>query len=464
MASFLPGRRTRNTSHSGKTATSESPRTSRKNKSLRLRQRIFNFFYSSAYSFIMLLLLAALAVTPGDHIYQTVSNHRIGNVFVVGGVYLVTVLIATFIYASRLYTNRTALAVIPRSYLPIGKHELGRTLRRLVEGNWRRSALVAWEGRPRDLRGEVEVAAHRQREQALNTLRTEKHPVPFHNADGTTAEGAVEIQSDALDSGSEEKTAKLGRAGTGGTNQGSKVIMECIPAIDPEDPAWGEIAHPGWSSPSHDTMPALQFATVIAELPNLLEAQAVSLAPPDPSFDFLGMTEGAGIGMQGQVQPPPDPQVVALLQRERWMGIREYVGHLSDLGMLQTEPEDIIVGAAGLDEELETFLRWYEYARFSVEALSEAEFERLMSAFTGMLSRLVPYDGQPQQGRSRSSSSMSKAQSFSSVARRPVTPSNRSGSQVRSEKSSIVESTGSVVHNRRTSAGTGFDDRSWHTG
>ena len=377
----------------------------------RIRHLIFTFFYRFTYTILLLCLLGLAVITPGDHIYQTVSNSNLGNVFVVGSVYVGTALIALFIYASRLYTNRTALNAIPRSYLPIQKSEVGKKVRRIVEANWRRSALVAWEGRPRDVRGEVEVAARRRRETLKRTQMSEKHPLP--------------LLSDTVR---------------------GHLSMEAIPPINPESPAWGHVAHPGWSSPSHPALPGLQFTTVIAELPNLLEAQAVSLAPSDPAFAFMS---------QEDVQAPPDPAAVATLQRQKWMGVREYLEHLSEMGLMQAG-DDVDPEAAEeiMQKDIEDFLQRYEYARYSVEALSEAEFESLMTSFSRVLSRLVPA---PQHSDARdtahtlnhkpynmaaspprtSTLQSSPARSFSSVVQKP--------SLERSSRRSLASSTGSVI-------------------
>jgi len=304
-----------------------------------------------------------------------------------------------------------ALNAIPRSYLPIQKSEVGKKVRRIVEANWRRSALVAWEGRPRDVRGEVEVATKRRRAMLRRTTMSEKHPVPLLS-------GVV----------------------------GGHLSMEAIPPINPESPAWGHVAHPGWSSPSHPTLPGLQFTTVVAELPNLLEAQAVGLAPSDPVFAFMS---------QEDVQRPPDPVAVAALQRQKWMGLREYLEHLSGLDLMQAGV-DLGTDAAQeiMQKDIEDFLQQYEYARFSVEALSETEFESLMTSFSRILSRLVPA---PQQSDGHDTPRAVHHKPFNMASTPPQIPTShssptRSFSSVvqkpRSERSSrlsLASSTGSVL-------------------
>src|SRR6202012_4516440 len=83
------------------------------------------------------------------------------------------------------------------------------------------------------------------------------------------------------------------------------------------EPTWGPIAHPGWSSPGSQDLPHLQYATVIAELADLIEERAVRLAPSDP---------GAAPDSDGT--PFPDERVVGILQRPADMGLREYIEQL----------------------------------------------------------------------------------------------------------------------------------------
>jgi hypothetical protein len=186
----------------------------------------------------------------------------------------------------------------------------------------KRSALVAWEGRPRDLYGEI--------------LRAEQ--------EGILPAESVQRSRDEYTVGS-------------------------IIRVDPQNPPWGDIQHPGWSSPNHrsdNKIPGVQFAEVIAELPNLIEARAVSLAPSDPSVPPVN----------GQPQPA-DPTVVDLLQRPTNMAMREYLLQLSYLGLIKSP-------LAG-----QKFLSRYERARFSGQPTTTEEFDDLMAAFAELLSGMV---------------------------------------------------------------------------
>lgn len=189
-------------------------------------------------------------------------------------------------------------------------------MEREIEGGLDRSAAIAYEARPRDLRDE----------------KAERH---IH------------------------KKARIGRTPTGRQSVHSEGSME---------PVWGKISHPGWSSPSSPDLPNLHFEPVILELSHLIEAKAVSLAPADPLYE-------AGEGVE---QPVPDPVAVALLQRPASMGLRDYMAHLAELGMI--EP---ITQSHG-------FLDLYERARFSGEELDETDFRALMNAFAEILRNLQP--------------------------------------------------------------------------
>lgn len=137
--------------------------------------------------------------------------------------------------------------------------------------------------------------------------------------------------------------------------------------IDSKHPPWGHVEHPGWSSPASPDLPDLPYRMVIQELPNLIEAKAVSLAPPDT----LSSTPHP-FGQLGH-EALPDTRVVEALQRPLSMGLRQYIRHLTSLGVI--EPPEL-----GAD-----FLALYERARFSSHELREAEFRELMHLFAEIL-------------------------------------------------------------------------------
>jgi hypothetical protein len=141
----------------------------------------------------------------------------------------------------------------------------------------------------------------------------------------------------------------------GGSFQNYKSLL-----IDPVHPPWGHVKHPGWSSPASPDLPDLPYRTVIQELPNLIEAKAVSLAPADALASV-------------SPYPFPDTRVVEVLQRPASMGLRQYVKHLTSLGAI--DPPEL-----GAD-----FLALYERARFSSHELHESEFRDLMHLFAEIL-------------------------------------------------------------------------------
>jgi len=112
------------------------------------------------------------------------------------------------------------------------------------------------------------------------------------------------------------------------------------------------------------------------ELPNLIEAKAVSLAPPDPMFLQVD-------GTDNDAATVPDARVVALLQRPTAQGLREYLARLREMNLLDPP------------EAAEDFLALYEKARFSTTPLLELQFQDLMAAATTLLSSIDKYPASP---------------------------------------------------------------------
>ena len=206
-------------------------------------------------------------------------------------------------------------------------------VRRMIVKALTRSAIIAWDSRPRDLRTEI------------------------HNESGKT--GGVK------NGGHKEEHLHISFW------HRSHVDSTIIP-VSADWPPWGHVSHPGWASPASDDYPNLQYWSVIPELPNLIEAKAVSLAPPDPAVD---------IPFQDSNTPHlPDAQVVALLQRPAAMGLREYLSRLSSYGL---------INPPSLGPK---FLSQYEYARFSSQPLTETEFRNLMAVFAEVLNGMTELD------------------------------------------------------------------------
>lgn len=291
------------------------------------RHILFRWWYGGFFSFLNLLLLVCLVITPGDAIRQALDNDQLYNVFVIAGCYFVTVLFAFFIYFLRLYTNKTVLKAIPKTWIPIEKGEVNKKVRKMIIAQLNRSATIAWDSRPRIPQEPAAIVSDPENKDAVamsadEALETkEKHGL-FHH--------------------SQSKSHK--------TEENEQLVT-----IPPPRPVWGDIAHNGWSSPTSPDLPSLQYTTVILELPHLIEARAVSLAPVHPDNNL------------------PDARAVELLQRPSATGLRDYIGQLSSIGVLQ-------------DQSLVTkFLSEYEYARFSGQPLSEPQFRELMGHFADLL-------------------------------------------------------------------------------
>ncbi len=294
---------------------------------------VFLIFYSTTFTLLSLVLLVLLLITPGDAIRQALKNKQLYNVFIIPGVYLLTLIVTTLVFASRLFTNRSVLAGIPKTYIPIEKGDVSKKVRRMIVDGLARSRRIAWEARPRDL----------QKKHTIDAVITNA-PRPSSRGFGTKRKGPSDRSNEAPTSTT--------------TNQ--------------KGPPWGIIAHRGWSSPSSLDLPNLEYSTVISELPHLIEAKAVSLAPPDPTF--------AAPPTEPDIIIPPDARAVALLQRSATMGLRDYLSYLTTLDLINPPS----LGAE--------FLAQYENARFSVVPLMEEEFRGLMRSFAEILRGMTHLD------------------------------------------------------------------------
>ncbi|KAI9891237.1 MAG: hypothetical protein M1814_002927 [Vezdaea aestivalis] len=243
----------------------------------------FLIFYSTTFTFLILLLTGLLLIPLADSIQQCVENKAYFNIFILGGVYLLTGIISLFIYGSRLYTFRTQLATIPKSYIPVDKRDLPSSVYAIVHENLTRSATIAHDTKPRDLSADP-------------------------NASGV--------------------------------------------------PPWGQIRHPGFSEPAAQPTPGqlpphTRFEAVIAELPHLIEARAVSILPS-----------------------PPPAEALDLFQRPSTMGLREYLVRLGEVGLMS-------------GPVVSKFLKLYEEARFLGHPISQPDFEQLMESFAEVLRGLA---------------------------------------------------------------------------
>lgn len=278
-----------------------------------IRPLLFRIFYSTSFTVVFLLVLAFVAFTPSDAVYQAWKDKRQWDNGAIAGTYVLTALLAILIYTSRLYTNRSILQGIPKSYIPIEKDDLpGKLMRKEIVEGLKRSAVIAYKARPR---------------------------------------------FDRTEEGSPTASARISAVTQSDTHKGD------------DQATWKLIAHPGWSSPASPDLPNLHYDPIIAELPNLIEAKAVSLAPTNPL-----------VGPPPDGIPLPDEQIVEILQRPLNMGLRDYVTYLDSLGLINPS-------TLGAD-----FLSLYERARFSTKPLDETSFRTLMGIFASILRGMTQLD------------------------------------------------------------------------
>ena len=282
---------------------------------------VFRIFYSTTFTILTLITIVLLIITPGDAIYQAHQNRQSYNIFAIGGVYFLTLVFIILLYASRLYTNRSALASIPKAWIPIEKGDVSKSVQRMVNQSLKRSAEIAYEARPRDLKADVVTSGNRN--------------------------GLAQASADSTQ-GTQRREVRI----------------------------WGNISHPGWTSSSSPDLPNLHFEPVILELPHLIEAKAVSLAPADPFYE-LDLDPQDPSASQA---PLPDALAVELLQRPAMMGLRDYFTHLTSIGMINPP-------SLGSD-----FLALYENARFSGHGLDERAFRALMHIFAEILRGMKELD------------------------------------------------------------------------
>lgn len=374
---------------------------------------LFRILYGSAYTFLHVLLLALLLVTPGDIINQSRTRRDIVSILIVAGAYVFAILVVTFVFFLRLFLKRAVLNSIPKSWVSIEKGDVSKPVRSMISAGLSRSAAVAFVSRPRVVPEE---------------LLDEMCPmlvagVFMHGGSGGGAHHEKEGQGQIGDGDKEDDGPNEGLAADGdGVGKLEKVVrfkkvetmeMEKELGIDlpPCQAVWGAIEHPGWAPPDQLLAPLraraagggsgggsggaaagpldeninLQYSTVLAELPNLVEAKALTLAPPDPF----------------SLADPPllDADAVALLERPPYMGLRDYLSHLAELGVIDMQadapPRDAPAADGdprSLREIVSSFATAYEYARFSTQMLFHETFRQLMHDLATILRRMTPLD------------------------------------------------------------------------
>lgn len=291
------------------------------------RTTIFRVVYTSIYILLYVILLGLLLITPADAIERSLGNGQQYNVWLIIFSYVAAILVVCFIYFLRLYVNRTELAAIPKAWIPIEPGDLKKRVHAMIVLGLDRSAAVAYEARPREAK------------------RKMLGPSPPDTGGGGDADQIV--------------TQELGI---------SRTLQEDM---------WRNIEHHGWAPPTSPDLPNLNYATVLSELPHLIEAKALTLAPRlELEADGLQRRTSGNIDEAAMI----DPEAAALLQRTPGLSLRGYIDHLQRLGVLGP-------GAAG---STAAFLHQYEHARFSRRALSNAQFRELMRVFAEVLRSMDP--------------------------------------------------------------------------
>ena len=247
----------------------------------------FKIVYNALYYLFYLVLLVLLVVTPADLIRQALDFRQIWIVLVIALCYLVAIIVVALIYAIRLYVSRSAVAAIPKQWIPLDKGDMPREVRAMVAEGLSRSAAIAYAARPR---------------------------IPPFGEGLPDAEGG---EPNAL--GPEPTGHTLSRHKSKKNNKDEGMVAVTLPQYRPP---WGEIEHPGWASPLSPDLTNLQYHSIMLELPNLIEAKALTLAPQDAESQAD--------------RPMLDPEAVELLQRADHMDLRGYLAHLTELGVLES--------------------------------------------------------------------------------------------------------------------------------
>lgn len=287
------------------------------------RSAVSRGVYRTVYVLLYLVLIGLLLITPGDAIRRSLDNGQRYNVLILAVCYVATIVVVLFVYVLRLYVNKTALAAIPKGWVPIDKGDVKDSVYRMISAGLQRSAAITYLSRPRDLVDDIAEDVRRR-------------PGATYSRPRLTARTPDII--------GQELGIKLPR----------------------QEVLWGKIEQPGWASPNSDDLPNLQYATVLSELPNLIEAKAMTVAPPDPESTAE--------------QPILNTEVTELLQRDTTQTVRQYLEYLADLGVIE------------MDNTTIEFLNQYEHARFSNKPISNTRFRDLMHLFAELLRTMTSPD------------------------------------------------------------------------
>ncbi|PWW76548.1 hypothetical protein C7212DRAFT_357684 [Tuber magnatum] len=162
--------------------------------------------------------------------------------------------------------------------------------------------------------------------------------------------------------------AQVHKAVTANLSRSAVIAAQSRPR-EGEEGVWGEIMHPGWSGGTGQ-LPNVQYLSVVKELPNLLEMEALSLCAPESPRGGLRTSTPNG----PEEITAPNQEVV---KRQPHMSFRAYLNHLAAVGYVRQDVADL-------------FMARYERARFrnQGEGIEEKEFMELMHIFAGLLKTL----------------------------------------------------------------------------
>ncbi|KAH7347711.1 sucrase/ferredoxin domain-containing protein [Plectosphaerella cucumerina] len=305
---------------------------------------VFRFIYNSSYFILCAVTTALLCVTPGDIIWQSLRRKQYNNIWLLASFVIGTMLIVSFVYALRIYNNKTILASIPKAWVPVEKGDVPKRVFRMISAGLDRSAAIAYEARPRHV-ADLDVpnaTADPDRDSVVSLAGNENHR--GEKDERAAAEGFQLLKVRTL----------------------SDVERMLGTPLPRHRPVWGEVEHGGWAPPDSADIPNLQYGAVVAELPHLIEGKALTLAPPAEADD-------------GDA-PTVNVEVAEMLQRPPHLGLRQYLTRLAELGVLP------------MDATTNEFLAVYEQARFSVRPIGLDRFRDLMHLFAALLRSMGPMD------------------------------------------------------------------------
>jgi hypothetical protein len=361
-----------------------------------LRTILPAFLYSLFFYCLALFVIVLALITPADLIYQSVRNNTLSNVISFAVVLVLTALVCLLLWATRFYTHRVVLRAIPKDYVAVDKGDVPTKVRKMIEREWRRCARIAWEGRPRDVRREVEeldMLDMEDEEDRKRGRRKHKHRHPhlhLHNIASNSGHLGNTQRRSGDANGAEGPSNANGKSPNPQTQNNTTVLFHhdsnTIIPLRTANLVWGDISHPGWSlgplvdgtETSSNSKP-IEYHTVVSELPHLLEARAVSLAPATALSSSSSSTASSANESTSTARAgTPDPRLVTVLQRPRGTSLRDYATRLLELGVISDEDVEYLLD----------FVDKYEKARFGARALTAQEFDALIAAFAELLNHM----------------------------------------------------------------------------